>query len=62
MEQTAQNNAISRLAALFDDGIFTQIDSYAKGSAGEIEIILEYLRFFIHFFNFCINQRLQSIF
>ena len=39
MEQTAQNNAISRLAALFDDGIFTQIDSYAKGSTGETEVV-----------------------
>lgn len=39
MDKTAQINAVSRLAALFDDGVFTQIDSYAKGANGDTEVI-----------------------
>lgn len=39
MEATAENKAIKRLAALFDDGLFTQIDSYAKGANGETEVV-----------------------
>ena len=39
MDKTAKIDAVSRLAALFDDGVFTQIDSYAKGAKGDTEVV-----------------------
>lgn len=39
MDKTAQMNAVNRLAALFDDGVFTQIDSYAKGANNDTEVV-----------------------
>lgn len=33
------SEAMSRLTALFDDGIFTEIDAYAKDSQGDIEVV-----------------------
>lgn len=37
-----ENIAIKRLAALFDDGIFTEIDPFAKGANGDIEVVAGY--------------------
>lgn len=37
-----ENNAIKRLSALFDDGIFTEIDPFAKGANGDIEVVAGY--------------------
>lgn len=34
--------ALKRLSALFDDGIFTEIDAYAKDSNGDIEVVAGY--------------------
>lgn len=34
-----KSEAMSRLTALFDDGIFTEIDAYAKDSQGDIEVV-----------------------
>ena len=39
MDKTAKIDAVSRLAALFDDGVFTQIDSFAKGAQGDTEVV-----------------------
>lgn len=37
--QSKDNKAIKRLSTLFDGGEFTEIDSYAKGADGEIEVV-----------------------
>ena len=34
-----ENVAIQRLASLFDDGIFTEIDPFAKGADGDVEVV-----------------------
>lgn len=34
-----KSDAMARLTALFDDGIFTEIDAYAKDSDGDIEVV-----------------------
>lgn len=34
--------ALKRLSALFDDGVFTEIDAYAKDSNGDIEVVAGY--------------------
>lgn len=34
-----QTEAINRLTALFDDGIFTEIDAYAKDANGDVEVV-----------------------
>lgn len=34
-----ENNALKRLAALFDDADFSEIDPYAKGANGEVEVV-----------------------
>ncbi len=34
--------AVQRLASLFDDGIFTEIDPFAKGENGEVEVAIGY--------------------
>ena len=34
-----ENIATKRLAALFDDGSFTELDSFAKGADGEVEVV-----------------------
>ncbi len=34
-----KSEAMNRLNALFDDGIFTEIDAYAKDSDGDIEVV-----------------------
>ena len=39
MDKTVKIDAVSRLAALFDDGVFTQIDSFAKGAQGDTEVV-----------------------
>lgn len=39
MDKSAKIDAVSRLAALFDNGVFTQIDSYAKGAKGDTEVV-----------------------
>lgn len=36
------NNATIRLAILFDDGIFTEIDPFSKGTNGDIEVVAGY--------------------
>lgn len=36
------SKALDRLAALFDDGAFTEIDAYAKDSNGDIEVVAGY--------------------
>lgn len=33
------SKALSRLAALFDDGSFTQLDAFAKSADGEVEVV-----------------------
>ena len=37
-----ENVAIQRLASLFDEGIFTEIDPFAKGENGEVEVVAGY--------------------
>ncbi len=37
-----ENVAVQRLASLFDDGIFTEIDPFAKGENGEVEVAIGY--------------------
>lgn len=40
MELSSKDNiAYKRLAALFDDGLFTEIDAYAKSDDGEVEVV-----------------------
>ena len=34
--------ALQRLATLFDDGIFTEIEPFAKGENGEVEVVAGY--------------------
>ena len=34
-----ENIAYKRLAALFDDGSFTELDAYAKSVDGEVEVV-----------------------
>lgn len=38
MSELKDSKALSRLAALFDDGSFTQIDAFAKSADGEVEV------------------------
>lgn len=43
MSKTNEKNiALDRLATLFDDGIFTEIDPFSKGSNGDIEVVAGY--------------------
>lgn len=37
-----ENAALGRLASLFDDGIFTEIEPFAKGENGEVEVVAGY--------------------
>lgn len=39
MSDLEKSNALARLEALFDDGIFTQIDAYAKSADGDVEVV-----------------------
>lgn len=38
MSELKDSKALSRLAALFDDGSFTQIDAFAKSADGDVEV------------------------
>ena len=39
MSELKDSNALARLEALFDDGSFTQIDTFAKSASGEVEVV-----------------------
>lgn len=39
MSSSNDSKAINRLKALFDDGLFTQLDAYAKSAQDEVEVV-----------------------